>query len=188
MENKMLLAKQKNHVFRKDIYLLGQDESGVNYWLEAPSWDCSWYWGFGYVETYTNNSNPARSRDIQSHEHIKSSFIGQEEKYDYDKNCFVKGEYIHNIYDSSRLAKTTFTENEGWELSELFQQFYLLRDMADFTHREKPKCNTANTVVEHGDLKEWNKKINEVMIPSITKRIMEILSPEALQFSDSIVI
>lgn len=25
--------------FQKTIYLLGQDEYGINYWLESPSWD-----------------------------------------------------------------------------------------------------------------------------------------------------
>jgi hypothetical protein len=188
METKMVLAKQKRHAFRKDIYLLGQDEDGRNYWLEAPSWDCSWYWGFGYVETYTNNKSPKKSRDILSHEHIDSSFMGSQEVYNHEKQCFVKGEYIHNIYDSPRLVKTTFTSDEGWKLSELFEQFYLLRKMAEFTHKEKPGCNVTTSPVNHGKMSGWNEHINEFMIPMITAEIMRILSPEPLQFSDSIVI
>ena len=51
-----MLNKKKIHVFGKDAYLLGKDDQGIQYWLESPSWDCDWYWGFGYVETYTNKS------------------------------------------------------------------------------------------------------------------------------------
>jgi hypothetical protein len=47
-----MLSKRKSHAFGKDIYLIGKDKSGTNYWLESPSWDCDWYWGFGYIETY----------------------------------------------------------------------------------------------------------------------------------------
>ena len=61
-----------NNVFGKNIYLLGQDKDGINYWLESPSWDCAWYWGFGYVETYTNNRNPAKAKDITLHTHLDS--------------------------------------------------------------------------------------------------------------------
>lgn len=173
---KTQIKKQKNHAFGKDIYLLGQDEHGTNYWLEAPSWDCAWYWGFGYVETYTNNRNPQYSKDIDSHSHV-SGLMGPQEYYDTEKQCFRKGEYIHNIYDSPTLNKTTFTKSEGWQLSELFKQFYLLKDMADFTHKKLPSCNLTTPHVNHGDLKDWNKKINTEMIPLITAKIIEILTP-----------
>lgn len=171
------IKKEKSYAFGKDIYLLGVDESGERYWLEAPSWDCDWYWGFGYVETYTNNKNPGRSKDIASHTHI-DGFMGQHEYYDTEKGRFVKGEYIHNIYDSPRFAAVTFNESEGWELSELFKQFYLLRKMADFCHKDRPGCHVTDSPVNHGNMKHWYKEINEDMIPRITAKILGILSPE----------
>lgn len=166
MSNKKVMKKEVNHAFGKDIYLLGKDENNRKYWLEAPSWDCDWYWGFGYVETYTNNKNPSIAKDIATHEHIDTSFLG---KQGY--------EYIHNLYDSPLLQETTFTMEEGWQLGELFKQFYLLQKMAEFTHREKPNCGITSSPIEHGDLKLWNKDINEKMIPAITSKIMEILTP-----------
>lgn len=178
MKTLELLKKEKSHRFRKDVYLLGCDKDGTKYWLEAPEWDCGWYWGFGYVETYTNNNYPDRSRDINSHQHIKNSFMGESEYYNSEKQCFVKGEYIHNIFDSPKLFSTTFTESEGWKLSELFKQFYLLKEMAEFCHEELPGCNVTTSPVNHGDLKDWNEKINKIMIPAITAKIIEILSPE----------
>lgn len=178
METKNTLQKQESFAFGKRIFLIGQDSEGINYWLEEPKWDCGWYWGFGYIETYTNNKNPRIARDISSHQHF-SGFVGQQEKYDFDKKCFVKDDYIHNIYDSKKLKKTTFSEKEGWQLSELFKQFYLLQDMAEFCHK-KPVvgCNitTVKEVDNNNSVGGWYDEINKVMIPKITARILEILS------------
>lgn len=35
-----MLEKQKIRKFNRDMYLLGIDEDGTKYWLQAPSWDC----------------------------------------------------------------------------------------------------------------------------------------------------
>lgn len=108
------IAKQQNHAFGKDIYLLGVDSDNQNVWLEAPSWDCNWYWGFGYVERYTNNNKPHLSKDIISHTHIDSEFK-------------KTGKIDLNNY----LVKQTFTIEDGEHLNSLFNQFYKLRQEAD---------------------------------------------------------
>lgn len=176
--NKYTMNPTKDHAFGKDIYLLGKDESGINYWLESPHWDCSWYWGFGFVETYTNNRTPSKARDIESHQHIDSSFMGQHYYYDHEKQCFRKGTYINNIYDSPLLVTTTFNEGTGWQLSELFRQFYLLKDMAAFCYKDRPGCHITISPVDHGSLKEWYDKINKKLIPDITAEVLRLLSPK----------
>ncbi|MBS1641026.1 MAG: hypothetical protein JSR11_00990 [Bacteroidetes bacterium] len=171
---KTIIEKKTSHAFGKDIYLLGVDEKGTNYWLEAPKWDCGWYWGFGYVETYTNNINPSIAKDIKSHAHI-SGILGEQEEYNYEKGCFCKGEYVHNLIDSKKFISTTFDENESWELTELFNQFYFLKTAAENFGRGK--CHTANTIAPKWEKKELANEINKVHIPAITKRILEILTP-----------
>jgi hypothetical protein len=176
---KQLIKKQKSNAFGKDIYLFGVDTEGKKYWLESPEWDCGWYWGFGYIETYTNNSNPSKSRDIQSHQHF-SGFVGSQENYNFEKQCFVKGEYIHNVWDNGIFAGFTFDEKIGWNISELFKQFYLLKEMSDFCHKKPVAGCNLTTVkdVDHGDMTELYDKINKEMIPKITAKILEYLSPE----------
>jgi hypothetical protein len=154
------MKKCKKHAFGKDIYLLGADEYGTNYWLEAPKWDCGWYWGFGYVETYTNNKSPETSEDISSHSHAK----------DFLSKYFM-------VWNNSKpiLTKQVFNEKEGWELSELFEQFYFLKQAAEMFKDGKANCATA-------DVPLWRKpelvtEINEKLIPQITSRILKILSP-----------
>lgn len=68
------MKKQITHAFNKQIYLLGKNKHNKLVWLEEPSWDCDWYWGFGYMETYTNNTNPSKARDISSHTHLTLKF------------------------------------------------------------------------------------------------------------------
>ena len=62
------MQKKKIYAFGYH-YLLGIDSVGIKHYVEAPSWDCGWYWGFGYIESYTNNNSPGTSRDKQSHQH-----------------------------------------------------------------------------------------------------------------------
>lgn len=164
------LKKQTSRAFGKSIYLLGEDSKGIKYWLEEPKWDCDWYWRFGYVECYTNNSNPSKAKDITHHQHIDTSFLGKRNE---------KGEYIHNIFDSPILQKTTFSEEEGWMISELFQEFYLLRKMADYCHKKPvPGCNTSTSSVDNSvHVIGWYDTINKIMIPTITAKILQILSP-----------
>jgi hypothetical protein len=156
------MNKEKiDNVFGKDIYLLGVDVTGVRYWLESPSWDCGWYWGFGYIETYTNNKYPQNSKDISSHQHA-TNFMS---------------EYFVDWNGSKPVLKDkTFSDKEGWELSELFQQFYLLRDMAEYFKNGKSNC--GSTLVPDWKKPELVKEINEIRIPMITRRILDILTPD----------
>lgn len=176
---KKLIKKEKRHAFRKDIYLFGINSEGKKIWLEAPSWDCEWYWGFGYMETYTNNDNPEKAKDIMSHSHF-SGLVGGQEKYDFETRKTIKLEYIHNVYDNPDFSGFTFDKETGWKISELFKQFYLLKDMAEFCHKKPfPGCNiTTVREVNHGDLTAWYDHINKVMIPAITTEILNLLTPE----------
>lgn len=163
------MKKETSRAFGKKIYLLGKDENGTKYWLEEPSWDCDWYWGFGYVETYPNNTHAELSRSIRSHHHIDSCFIGK---------VGENGEYIYNLFDAPLLkGGTTFTEKEGWELSELFSQFYTLNKSAKYFH--SAKSNISSTEVQHDKekCKEIYEYINHTLMPPIFKRIEEILTP-----------
>jgi hypothetical protein len=157
------MNKKISSAFGKKIYLIGKDSSGVNYWLEEPRWDCDWYWGFGYMETYTNNKRPDLARDRSSHSH-------------WDGFCQVKidGKYIHHINESPELSETVLTENESWELSDLMKSFYTLKETATLFHQGNSYLTSKGI-----DLKDKTTEdmINQVVLPKIFSRIAEILSP-----------
>lgn len=103
------MKRNVSKAFGKTVYLIGADIYGIKYWLEAPSFDCGWYWGFGYIRTYTNNNNPANSRDINSHSLVNSNGL-------------------------SDIIKWTISDDERKEFFKLFDEFYELRKLADKAH------------------------------------------------------
>jgi hypothetical protein len=182
------MDKQINKAFGKKIYLLGIDQEGTKYWLEEPKWDCGWYWGFGYIESYTNNDNPSLSRDINSHQHwegtlqelnIPMMLVGYKgvSYINWNKEVLERKEYVHNPYDNPYLVEKTFNEKEGWELGELFAQFYFLKQAAEMFNRGK--AYISNTIIPLWKDDNKVKEINEIIIPNVTKRILEILTPKS---------
>lgn len=160
MEN--LLQKQTTNAFGKTIYLLGADKEGTRYWLEEASFDCDWYWGFGYIETYTNNNQPERSRDINSHEH-------------YDSKILKRGVCPEDF--KKILPMTPLTNNEIWKLNELMKSFYIIREYMDTIYRGSTNItnNPCKEIIKNE--KEWQRLKDEVL-PEIFKEIYKILTPE----------
>lgn len=151
------IAREKSHAFGKDVYLLGRYKTGEFLWLESPSWDCEWYWGFGYVETYTHNSRPDLSRDITSHSHFSSLCNIS------DKNT---GEYIHHINENPDFESTVLDNSDSWKLASLMNDFYNFRKVAEALHRSKDKTE-----------QEFEKWLNEVKIPEIMDGAIKLLTP-----------
>lgn len=154
------MEKEKRHAFGKDIFLLGADKNGIKYWLEAASWDCDWYWGFGYVETYTNNKNPEKAADISSHQHFDGLFLNENICHDF-KNL---------------LNDTPLTNEEIWQLLELMKTFYTLQMTAELFNRGSSNI-TNNVLSSKIKNKQEENRINGELIPLICDEIYKILTP-----------
>lgn len=157
------MEKEKKFAFGKNIYLLGQDKDGIKYWLEEASWDCDWYFGFGYIETYTNNNNPEKSRDINTHEHYDSKILENG----------VSPENFRKIFKN-----TPLNNNEIWKLNELMTTFYTTKSYMNLLCRGSSNItnNSSSDIIKNE--KEWLRLKNEVM-PNIFKNIYDILTPES---------
>lgn len=156
-----MMDKRKSHAFGKDVYLLGMDKDGVYYWMEEPTWDCDWYWGFGYVETYTNNRLPDRSRDINSHSHFDSMFLnGPGNSYDNFKSFF---------------RDSVLTDSELWTFLELMKTVYTLKETAGVFYRGGSHYseNLCREILK--DEKAYSH-INHVLLPALFEQIRNILS------------
>lgn len=152
-----MIKKRKSFAFGKEVYLLGSDSDGVKYWLEAPSWDCGWYWGFGYIETYTNNTNPSRSRRVESHQHATDF---------YSKWC------------NEILKEKTFSDDEKWALCELFKNFYTLRNLAETQKHEGKEGDFTSKRYgfDYRKLLREDVNINRDCLPFVMAKIVSILS------------
>jgi hypothetical protein len=157
------MKKETFIAFGKKVFLLGKDPDGIKYFLESATWDCSWYWGGGYIETYTNNSRPDLSKDIISHQHFDELFFKGK------KNAFDLFNEFFNEHP--------FTSSEVWKICELMKSFYVARSYSDMLY-----CGgahyTTNPARDEIKADEEYKRINEKVIPRIMNELYKILGSE----------
>lgn len=156
------MEKQTTTAFKRKIYLLGADAEGTKYWLEAPSWDCDWYWGFGYVETYTNNDSPSRAKDIKSHQHFDGLFLNNPKVNAFD----VFKEFF---------KETTLNQKEIWLLIDYMHSFYTLKKAAATLGAGYSRM-TEKAKISEVQSTEIAKEINEKILPAIFKQIDILLT------------
>lgn len=155
------MKKRKDFAFGKSIYLLGEDINGRKYWLEESSWECGWYWGLGYVETYTNNNHPSSSRDIYTHQHFDELILknGKAKAFDRFKLCF---------------PKNPFSDKEIWTILEIMESLYLMQQYSDILHIGGAQIskNPCSELIKNAD--EYDR-INKKIIPELNQRLYNTL-------------
>lgn len=140
--------------------LLGYNDNQPIY-LSAPSWDCGWYWGFGYL----GNNN--------CHYHVDG--LTKIETYNYDKKC-REYEFV-NLYDGfiKHFGNTLMVrKSQLWTLVELFKTFYTLRQTAEVLGRggSHYTTNPCKDIIVN---KDEVTRINDVVIPHVLDAIYTIL-------------
>lgn len=151
------MNKKTIRVFNRTNYLLGKDSEGTNYYLEQPKFDCGWYWGGLYIETFTNNNNPTHSKDISSHSHFDTMFF---------KNCY------HSLFDFFK--ESVLNDYEKWTLLELARTFYTLKEVAGLYHRGT--SNVSNNPCEDTlKAKERYLEVVKVLLPNVISQICNLL-------------
>jgi hypothetical protein len=158
------LPKETDKFGSRAVYLLGKGPDGARYWLEEASWDCDWYWGLGYVNTF--RGQPSLCKDIKSHQHFKGLWLSSPE-----------GKFRHCLSDWEGF-QSTLTPREEWQLAELMATAYTLKETAEVfgrggSHYCKPDPEIAALVKQP----ELVRQINEVMIPAIMAKVYALLTP-----------
>mgnify|MGYP003385921337 FL=1 len=135
-------------------YTLGKVD-GANIRLSAPSWDCGWYWGFGYL----GNKN--------CHYHL--SGLGKGENINF-KDALAKH------FD----AGTSIFKHDGltWTFCELVQTAYSLKETAETLGRGGSHY-TTNPLAELIKNPAEVERINKEVLPAIFDAIEQTL--KALQ-------
>lgn len=149
----MLELKKKSFMWNgKKYYLLGILD-GEEIYLEQGHFDCGWYWGVGYVETFTNRKNPRRSKDISSHRH-------------FDK--------LFKTYDMFMTLESPLSDKEKWTVYELMKSIYTARKYSDMLYGGNSgiTTNPCKDIIKGG---EEYQRINDIVIPSILKVLYGIL-------------
>lgn len=135
---------------------------GKRIFLTAPSWDCDWYWGFGYIG---NN---------HSHYHIDG--LKKIETYNRETKS-LNYEFV-NLYDGLKrhFGDSFVVKNDKdiWTLAELFATFYALKETAEVLGRggSHYTTNPAQALIINKDEVE---RINSIVLPQIFEEIYKIL-------------
>ena len=150
------MNKQIKYCGGEKMYLLGKNKlTGKKVWLVAPSWDCDWYWGFGYLEQFNNRNN------LESHTHFDSQFFNRPNKSGFD----AFNEYF---------SECVLTTNEIWELLDYMRTFYSLKNCAGVFHRGGSHYTDSAVFNEMKDDSVYNL-INHEKLPALFKRIDNLL-------------
>lgn len=130
----------------KKYMLLGiRKEDNGKVWMEQASFDCDWYYGFGYLEVVNHLWT-----DINEHYHFNGFF----EKFGLDK--------FNEDFKSCVL-----NEHDIWILFDLMKTFYTLKETAELyyigsSHYTQSTLNFKNEEKYKEVLKEQEKVIKEV--------------------------
>lgn len=152
------MEKEIATYFGKKNYLIGKGKDDKNVYLVAPSWDCDWYWGFGYLETYTRRYGQL---DIDMHTHFSS--LGEQKNYfDGFKEYF---------------KETPLNDNEIWTLCDYMKTFYTLKETAEiFKHGYS--WYTEKAKIDDLQRTDLENEINQKMLPQLFEKIDKLLTPQ----------
>ncbi len=129
---------------------MGRNENNSRIYLTPPSWDCDWYWGFGYL----GNS--------RCHYHVDGLTTQNLNLFDGIKKHFG---------DSFVLK----TDADIWKFCELMQTFYSLKEAAEILGRGGSNY-TSNPCAELIKNPDEVTRINQVLLPAIFAEIYKLLT------------
>ena len=144
-------------------YLLGVNKEGKHVYLEKESWDCGWYWGFGYLHIFTNDRIPTQSRDIEMHTHFDSLFLNKNKSV-YDS--------LDEYFESMVISK-----DQRYELVDLMMTAYTLKKAAELFHHGN-SWQTEKAKIDDLQDDAMEKRINEVLLPQVFDKIRKLLTEE----------
>lgn len=138
-----------------DKYFLGiRKEDKKRVYLIKESWDCGWYWGFGYIQTFSKG-------DIYDHQHFDNLFL-KKDIFDSFKNYF---------------ETTPLTNDEIWQLLGYMKEFYAAKDYAELLKHGNYITSKAKCYLDDENLEENKKeieRINKNILPKLFLKIEKL--------------
>jgi len=132
-----------------DKVLFGVNSEGESIYMDKPTFDCDWYWSFGYLG------------NRHCHYHLES--------YDNGRNI--------NMYDALKqdYTLTSHVEMNLWQVCELALSIYTLKKTADLYHigGSLMTCNRCKGHIQ--DIKQYNKIVNETL-PQVLQSFWDLVT------------
>ena len=112
---------------------------GEKVWLAPPSWNCKWFWGYGYIE----------NRNLHTHFDLLDTNDG-----------------LYNAIEKRFNGTFSLQGSNLWTFCELMQTFYSLKEMAEVYIRGSSHY-ASNPLADILRNPEEYKRINETLLPKI---------------------
>ena len=112
---------------------------GERVWLAPPSWDCGWYWGYGYIQ---NNNLHTHFNLLDTNDNLFNAIQKR-----FDGTFSLQGKNL-------------------WAFCELLQTFYTLKEIANVYSRGSSHY-TSNPLADILRNPEEYKRINEILLPKV---------------------
>lgn len=132
-------------IFTYDLYI--GTNNGQEEYLRKPSWDCGWYWGFGYLG------------NIKIHHHCDT--------VSKTKNMF---EALKEYYNED----IKLSDDDLWTFCELMNSFYILKKTSELYYSGCSGYTQNPISIQLKNEKEY-KRINNELMPKIFDQIALLL-------------
>ena len=163
----MVSNKKRSFSWHGNKYFyIGQDANGICYYYQESTFDCDWYWGVGYIESFTNNAHPEIARDISGHTHFNYLMQEQNKKNLYHVDAFKKVFPVN-----------PFSDKEIWKILEIVETLYTARKYSDMLHTGSAHITENPCKAIIANEKEY-KRINETVIPALLNELYKIMTEE----------
>lgn len=160
----------------KERFFFGTRKSdNKKIYLTKPSWDCGWYWSFGYLgnsrEHYHLDSYRTVNHYLKLEDGSHKSITEQRNKCMYD--CLLED---YTLKKNLLGEKNKFgSYPKLWTFCELFTTAYSLKETAEVLGRGGSHV-TDNPVADVIKNEDEVKRINEVVLPAIFKEIETLIN------------
>lgn len=129
--------------------------------IDRPTWDCGWYWGFGYLERWND-----RKGDIDFHSHIDHEFGTNK---DGRRVNWYEG--MQEVLDQGDVFEN---DRQRWQFLEIVKTIYNLKMTAEVLWRggshyaSNPLSDEIYNPIEV-------RRINEDLIPKLIDEMYKVL-------------
>ena len=133
----------------KDKVFLGVDRKTAEFiYITKPTWDCEWYWSFGYLG------------NVHCHYHLD----------DYQKGRNI------NMYDAllTDYDLVDRIRENLWTFCELALTIYTLKETAEVLRRGGSHCSTNPCKMDILDV-EYTNKLNNVVLPKVMQTFWDLV-------------
>lgn len=133
----------------------------VRIYLEEPSWDCGWYWGFGYLGNSQEHYHLSAYQEKQQAFKLKDGSL----KVITEKRNMIMYDCLKEDYHLNPNI-----EKNLWKFCELVKTAYTLKETAEVLGRGGSHY-TTNPVAITIKNEEEVKRINDKVLPAIFEQI-----------------